>query len=99
MGYRARSAFKLEQLDDEFGFLSDPRTSCVLDLCACPGSWSQVIERKLRGRRDTRIVAVDVQPMRPLAGAPTSRWMHRPRDPSHESSSLCTCALQPVLQE
>jgi len=68
MGFRARSAFKLLQLDEEFGFLSDPSTTRVVDLCACPGSWSQVIERKLEFRRGAVIVAVDVQSMRPLAG-------------------------------
>jgi 23S rRNA U2552 (ribose-2'-O)-methylase RlmE/FtsJ len=32
------------------------------------GSWSQVIEMKLRGREGAVIVAVDVQSMRPLEG-------------------------------
>jgi hypothetical protein len=68
MGFRARSAFKLMQLEDEFAFLGDNSTRRVVDLCACPGSWSQVIERKLRGREGAVVVAVDVQPLRPLPG-------------------------------
>ena len=44
-GYRARSAFKLLQLDSEFN-LFDGVTRAV-DLCAAPGSWSQVLADKL----------------------------------------------------
>lgn len=39
-GWRARSAFKLLQIDEAFSILEDVRH--VVDLCAAPGSWSQV---------------------------------------------------------
>ncbi len=39
-GYRARSAYKLKQLDDTAGLLSPGDT--VVDLGAAPGSWMQV---------------------------------------------------------
>lgn len=57
-GWRARSAFKLLQLDE--GISINPQTNCeankpefdlfkdvtrVVDLCAAPGSWSQVLSR------------------------------------------------------
>lgn len=44
-GYRARSAFKLLQLDAEFGLFGG--VSRAVDLCAAPGSWSQVLADKL----------------------------------------------------
>ncbi|KAL2203050.1 uridine-2'-O--methyltransferase TRM7 [Sarocladium strictum] len=44
-GWRARSAFKLLQLDQEFDLFAD--VSRVVDLCAAPGSWSQVLSRVL----------------------------------------------------
>ncbi|UNI18179.1 tRNA (cytidine(32)/guanosine(34)-2'-O)-methyltransferase [Purpureocillium takamizusanense] len=44
-GWRARSAFKLLQLDEEFDLFSG--VTRVVDLCAAPGSWSQVLSRVL----------------------------------------------------
>ena len=48
--WRARSAFKLIQLDEQFDLFSydDPdKCTRVVDLCAAPGSWSQVLSRVL----------------------------------------------------
>lgn len=44
-GWRARSAFKLLQLDEEFDLFGG--VTRVVDLCAAPGSWSQVLSRVL----------------------------------------------------
>lgn len=124
-GWRARSAFKLLQLDQEFhlfpgeivcltpsevrgqeseGVTGHPSpamcppplpglrslvlggeqvhlrwsgNSCgwssgvnrAVDLCAAPGSWSQVLSRRLRQEgQEPKIVAVDLQAMAPLPG-------------------------------
>lgn len=44
----------------------------VVDLCAAPGSWSQVLSKKLyetnSNREDVKIIAVDLQAMAPLPG-------------------------------
>ncbi|CAL8360306.1 unnamed protein product [Lota lota] len=69
-GWRARSAFKLLQLDQEFNLFTGVRRA--VDLCAAPGSWSQVLSRKLRSeevrKEKVKIVAVDLQAMAPLPG-------------------------------
>ncbi|KAM6474844.1 tRNA (cytidine(32)/guanosine(34)-2'-O)-methyltransferase isoform 2-T2 [Liasis olivaceus] len=69
-GWRARSAFKLLQLDEEYHLFQG--VSRAVDLCAAPGSWSQVLSRKLKGEdpknADIKIVAVDLQAMAPLPG-------------------------------
>ncbi len=44
-GWRARSAFKLIQLDEQFKLFDG--VTRVVDLCAAPGSWSQVLSRVL----------------------------------------------------
>ena len=40
----------------------------AVDLCAAPGSWSQVLARRLKGIDGAKIVAVDLQAMAPLPG-------------------------------
>ena len=72
-GWRARSAFKLLQLDEAFGLLGGVRR--VVDLCAAPGSWSQVLSQRVhrphraeRGAAAPKIVAIDLQPMAPIEG-------------------------------
>ncbi|ETO33748.1 hypothetical protein RFI_03353 [Reticulomyxa filosa] len=68
VGFRARSAFKLIQLDQQFRLLEGVKRA--VDLCAAPGSWSQVLSRRLQAHKDktAKIVAVDLQPMAPIQG-------------------------------
>ncbi|EDW78293.1 uncharacterized protein Dwil_GK16249 [Drosophila willistoni] len=72
-GWRARSAFKLMHIDDAFKIFSGVKR--VVDLCAAPGSWSQVLSRKLYDTCETdeekanvKIIAVDLQAMAPIRG-------------------------------
>ncbi|GBF88059.1 tRNA (cytidine(32) guanosine(34)-2 -O)-methyltransferase-like protein [Raphidocelis subcapitata] len=44
-GWRARSAYKLLQVDEVYGIFEGVRNA--VDLCAAPGSWSQVLSRKI----------------------------------------------------
>lgn len=71
-GWRARSAFKLLQLNEQFNLFQD--VNRVVDLCAAPGSWSQVLSRELRAPErgdEVKIVSVDLQPMTPIDGVTT----------------------------
>ena len=65
-GWRARSAFKLLQIDERFDIFNG--VDRVVDLCAAPGSWSQVLSKKLAENENGKIVAVDLQPMAPIDG-------------------------------
>ncbi len=62
-GYRARAAYKLIELDDEFHILK--RGARVIDLGAAPGGWMQAALRRGVGA----LVGVDVLPIEPLTGA------------------------------
>jgi len=63
-GYRARSAYKLLQIQEKFKLLR--RGQRVLDLGAAPGSWSQVASQIVGP--SGQVVAVDLQAIEPLPG-------------------------------
>ena len=58
-GWRSRAVFKLEEID-RLERLLKPEMLCV-DVGAAPGSWSQYVTGKLKGK--VRIIAVDLLPM------------------------------------
>ena len=67
-GFRSRAAFKLIELDDRFHFLKPGLR--VVDLGAAPGGWTQVAAESVRTTEGQgRVVAVDVNPLDPVAGA------------------------------
>ncbi len=62
-GYRARSAFKLLELDDQYGLIK--KGARVVDLGAAPGGWTQVAFE----RGASSVVGVDLLETAPIAGA------------------------------
>lgn len=64
-GYRARSAYKLMDINERFNLIR--RTDNVLDLGAAPGSWLQV----LKTLTDGNLCGVDLNPIAPIEGAIT----------------------------
>lgn len=66
-GYRARSAYKLAQIDDEAHVLSEG--DAVVDLGAAPGGWLQIASERV-GDSGT-VVGVDLQRIKDLEGVET----------------------------
>jgi 23S rRNA (uridine2552-2'-O)-methyltransferase len=66
-GYPARSVYKLKEIEEKFGVL--PRQGLILDVGASPGSWTQFVLSRGKGR--LRVVAVDLAPLA-LAHTPDS---------------------------
>ncbi len=71
-GYRARAAYKLSEIDEQFKLLRPGQL--VVDLGSTPGAWSQYIRRKFAaggaavGELNGRIVALDILAMEPIEG-------------------------------
>ena len=69
-GYRARSAFKLIEIDDKYGFLRPGYR--VVDLGAAPGGWSQVAADRTKATEGRGcVIAVDMHGVEPIAGVTT----------------------------
>lgn len=67
-GYRARSVFKILELDDKLKFFK-PGT-IVVDLGAAPGSWTQIaVDRTKSLEGKSRVIATDILEMEHLPGA------------------------------
>ena len=57
-GYRARSAYKLIEIDEKFKVFKGDKS--VLDIGAAPGSWSQYASKKIQ---NGKIISVDLKKM------------------------------------
>jgi len=71
-GLRSRAAYKLIEMDDKYRFLK--AGGRVVDLGAAPGGWSQIAAKRVgadAGR--SRVVAIDLLEMQPLAGVDVLR--------------------------
>lgn len=71
-GYRARAAYKLEEIDRSLGLIRPGQV--VVDLGASPGAWSQYLRRRFApagaaaGALDGTIIALDLLEFEPIEG-------------------------------
>jgi 23S rRNA (uridine2552-2'-O)-methyltransferase len=71
-GYRARAAYKLQEIDETLGLVRPGQV--VVDLGSTPGAWSQYLRRRLSpngaavGELHGTIVALDMLPMEAVEG-------------------------------
>ena len=61
LGYRSRASFKLIELNEKFKFLKT--NTNLLDLGACPGSWSQIASKIITSGK---ILSIDIKNMSPI---------------------------------
>jgi 23S rRNA (uridine2552-2'-O)-methyltransferase len=74
-GYRARAAYKLKEIDEEFKLIKPGQL--VVDLGATPGAWSQYVRRRFMpkegggaaaGALNGTIIALDLLELEPIEG-------------------------------
>ncbi len=71
-GYRGRAAYKIQELDDKYGFLKTGAR--VVDLGCAPGGWCQIAVPRINALGDRAgkpigtILGVDLQEVEPIAG-------------------------------
>ncbi|MCK9515190.1 MAG: RlmE family RNA methyltransferase [Ottowia sp.] len=70
-GYRARAAYKLQEIDAALHLIQPGQ--CVIDLGSAPGAWSQYVARKLQlpagsASNAAVLIAIDLLHMEPVDG-------------------------------
>ena len=69
-GYRARAAYKLKEIDEQFGLIKPGNV--VVDLGCAPGAWSQYLRRRMSpagaatGTLNGVIIGLDILHMEPV---------------------------------
>ena len=64
-GYRARSAYKLKQIQDKFELIRE--SDAILDVGCHPGGWTQVSVEETG--KDGLVIGVDLKSTTPVEGA------------------------------
>ena len=88
-GYRARSVYKLIELNEKEKLIRPGM--CVVDLGAAPGSWTQVVREKLsdkNGEVNGKIIAMDILPMDPIDGVTFLQGDFREQDVADQLNAL-----------
>ena len=60
--YRSRAAYKLIEIDDKFKILNSSKS--VIDLGGAPGSWSEVLNERLKNPK--KIITIDLLEIQPI---------------------------------
>merc|ERR1712196_445761 len=65
-GYRARSAYKIIEINLKFNIFKSARV--VIDLCAAPGGWMQAAIKNMPSHPGKVVVGVDLNRIDPIPG-------------------------------
>lgn len=99
-GYRSRAAYKLLEIDQKDDLLKPGMW--VVDLGSAPGSWSQVVRKKIK---HGKVFALDILPMEPIEGVSFLQGdfteleiLHQLEDKLHDQKiDLVICDMAPNM--
>ena len=93
-GYRARSAYKLIEIDEKFKILKNGIS--VIDLGASPGSWSQYIARTVKSGR---IVSIDIKDMEKIENIIRIKGDFTKQDSQEKIKGFCKSKVDVVVSD
>ena len=94
-GYRARSAYKLLQMNRSYNILK--RGDKVVDLGCAPGGWLQVAVKEVRS--SGKVIGIDLKPVTPVDGAVILQGSIEDSNMLSKISEILGCKADVVLSD
>jgi 23S rRNA (uridine2552-2'-O)-methyltransferase len=94
-GYRARSAYKLLQMNHSYNILK--KGDKVVDLGCAPGGWLQVAVKEVRS--SGKVIGIDLKPVTPVAGAVILQGSIEDPNMLSKISEILGCKADVVLSD
>ena len=94
-GYRARSAYKLLQMNRSYNILK--KGDKVVDLGCAPGGWLQVAAKEVRS--SGKVIGVDLKPVTPVTGAVILQGSIEDPNMQSKISEILGCKADVVLSD
>jgi 23S rRNA (uridine2552-2'-O)-methyltransferase len=93
-GYRARSAYKLIEIDKKFKIFKNGMS--IIDLGASPGSWSQYVTKSVK---NSRLVSIDLKDMEEIENTVQVKGDFTELDSQEKIKSLFRSKVDVVLSD
>jgi 23S rRNA (uridine2552-2'-O)-methyltransferase len=94
-GYRARSAYKLMQMNRSYNILK--KGDKVVDLGCAPGGWLQVAVKEVRS--SGKVIGIDLKPVTPVDGAVILQGSIEDSNMLSKISEILGCKADVVLSD
>ena len=93
-GYRARSAYKLIEIDEKFKIFKGGLT--VIDIGAAPGSWSQYADKVTK---NGKLISIDLKKMEPIGSSLQIQGDFTEKDIQEEIKKNTTSKVDVVMSD
>jgi 23S rRNA (uridine2552-2'-O)-methyltransferase len=93
-GYRARSAYKLIEIDEKFKIFKGGLS--VIDIGAAPGSWSQYASKVVK---NGKIISIDLKEMEPISNNNQIKGDFTENETQQEIKNILTSKADVVMSD